>query len=470
MPNPSPTDFIGVIALLGGEIAEGSLKFCNAYPWRRIFLSFFVVPGLYKVGLALIKRTDINAGLFISTGIREDRKKAVGFKSNNKYKYVGMQSGTNAPVTNCLFEAWLNVKSRTTRVVTETNRRRANLGTPTLVCYTTINNNPDNQNKIYLARDNWRFIFGILLQCVAIIALFLMIFEFKAGWDTALVIILVNMWSYFTISFLIAIDGFYTAFSNPANNVPAGNCVVTDMWGGNIWAINGSEKQIQDLLQKDICTEKNDDPGPLVTIYRQMKGPIEFITGVFGCITTIATVLVTPLMSTKGKIFLAIQLLIGLLASMVYSSINNDEILQQIAERYYGMDANRCVRYPNRTTAIAAVTLFTRGNSNNIGESFLPRTEVFNTFRKILDDLVRMERENVLQPLLDSLNGLDLYQSLDSELVNTFARHVDLRQNAIITDVHVFENTVNFDGWPQRLLMDVVEGFLDIHIIGNVAV
>lgn len=78
MHNPSPSDFIGVIALLGGEITEGSVKFANAYPWWRIPLSFFVVPGLYKVGLALIKRSEYSAGLLLSSGIREDRKEGVG--------------------------------------------------------------------------------------------------------------------------------------------------------------------------------------------------------------------------------------------------------------------------------------------------------------------------------------------------------------------------------------------------------
>jgi hypothetical protein len=458
MPKPSPTDFIGVIALLGGEIAEGSLKFCNAYPWRRIFLSFFVVPGLYKVGLALIKRTDINAGLFISTGIREDRKKVVAFKGSNKYKYMGMRSGTNAPVSNCLFEAWLNVNNKRNANDAQRYRNRENLGTATEVRYATINNNPNNQQKIYLTRDIWRPILAALLQSAAIIALFLMIFEFKGRWEIALVIILVNMWSYFTISFLIAIDGFYTASSNPAINAPDGNCVVTDMWGGNIWAINGSEKQIQDLLQKDICTEKVDDHRLLVSIYRKFRGHIEFIAGVFGCITTIATVLVTPLMSTKGKIFLAIQLLIGLLASMVYSSRDNDETLKQIVERYYGVDANRCIRYTNRAAAIAAATLFTRGKSSYIGESFLPRTEVYNGFRKILDD---MQEETVLQSLQMGFNGLNREDISDRDLVDTFANCFEMCNSTQTLINNVFEN---FDGWPQRLLMDIVEAFIDVHI------
>lgn len=209
-----------------------------------------------------------------------------------------MQSGTNAPVVNCLFKTWLNVKIRGETAVNATRYREGcNLGMETVIRYGNIINN-QNETQIYLTRDFWRLVLAVLLQCAAIIALLLMIFSFTGEWHTALIII-VNMWSYFSITFLIAIDGFYTTSSTPSPGTSNGNCVVTDTWGGKHLGNQRKRETDSRPITEGYLSKKN-EPSLLVQIYRKMRGFFKFIMGVFGCCTTIATVLVTPLMSTKG--------------------------------------------------------------------------------------------------------------------------------------------------------------------------
>src|SRR6266702_4762157 len=99
----SVLNLVDITSLLGSDVAKNSLKFANINNFR-IFTSFLVIPGIYNVAAQMLKRSNNKLALIFSSGDRDDKKTILGFKSNYKYKYIGMQSGTNTNVGNVLFE------------------------------------------------------------------------------------------------------------------------------------------------------------------------------------------------------------------------------------------------------------------------------------------------------------------------------------------------------------------------------
>jgi hypothetical protein len=95
------------------------------------------------------------------------------------------------------------------------------------------------------------------------------------------------MVSYCLIVCVIACDGFYTPESRPARGVKIGNSIVIDNKTGNtIWAINGEEGMIQDLLQREIP--------PKTGFYRKT---FELVVSLFAFAVAVSTILMTPVMS-----------------------------------------------------------------------------------------------------------------------------------------------------------------------------
>src|SRR5437588_7894256 len=100
-------DLIGVVNLLGGDIALSAIHYCMLER-PRILWSAYLSPGSYAVATKLLKRTDNVFATSLSPGPRDERRDVAGLLEVGKYSYVGLLSGTRTKVANAIGEAVLN--------------------------------------------------------------------------------------------------------------------------------------------------------------------------------------------------------------------------------------------------------------------------------------------------------------------------------------------------------------------------
>jgi hypothetical protein len=357
----SVLNLVGITSLLGSDVAKNSLKFANINNFR-IFTSFLVIPGIYNVAAQMLKRSNNKLALIFSSGDRDDKKTILGFKSNYKYKYIGMQSGTNTNVGNVLFEGWLNRKNKEEGKSSKIYKKGLRTTKIGLIKFNKkfdkeinydlnlIENADKNYNK-FILNEIWINILSLFTQIGTIIMFILTILEKD---KISYIIIILNMLSYFLLVFILNKEKYKLPDANPSINSPPGNAIVTDNNGNNIWIVLGTEKEIQDLLQLELKLEENNEY-------------VSIIISVFVCLVSVVTILLTPIMSEKGKIYYSINLLIGLLSSLLYSSRDTELILEKIAEKHYKFNETKIINFTNRAAAIAYSFLNTKGNHEQLG-------------------------------------------------------------------------------------------------------
>lgn len=420
-------NLVGVTSLLGSEVAKNGIKYSSANKLR-IYTSLLIIPGVYNIATQMLKRNSNKLSLIFSSGEREDKKKIVGFKSNYKYKYNGMQSGTKSVVSNVLFEGWLNKKNKDINEINksmlfENNSDRG--GRKTKIGLIEVYEHKSDNNIII--NEKWLNIFSILFQIATIIMFILIILEKDI---IAIIITILNMLSYFSIVFILINEKYKIPEFSPNKYSPKGNSIITDNNNNNIWIVLGNEKEIQSLLQSEIIIETN------------INQNIETIILVFCCLITIITILLTPIMNEKGKIYYSISLLIGLFHQLLYSSRDSDFILENLTEKHYNISKPVYINFTNRSSAIAYALLITNGESEQLG-NIIPENNDWKIFRKFLDELINSKN-------LINLENIDNIKNNINEIKNIF-NNLQNEKNLI------FKNK----DFGERLLNDILEGFIE---------
>ncbi len=119
-----------------------------------------------------------------------------------------------------------------------------------------------------------------------------------------------NFVSYLLVTAVVTYDRTYRPSAMPAGNVPPGNCIVMDNPGASLlWAINGIERDIQNLLQQNVMSKA----GPGFKVF-------ELLVAIFGMLTAVATIVLTPLMGQQAQLWFGAQLALGLFQNMLFSS------------------------------------------------------------------------------------------------------------------------------------------------------
>lgn len=432
-------DLIGVISLLAGDIAKGSLRYANA-DWKRALTSFFVIPGLYNVSTQMMKRSNSRVALLLSPGDREDRRIMVGFKSKYAYQYVGVTSGTNAVVANATFEAWLNRKTEYTHINDALYfRHNTELGTATTIGQVECTADTHKTGSIIHISGPWYTVSSIVLQILSLTILVLMMLERDIA---CIILTTMNMVANFLIVCAITCDEFSTPDATPAANVGSGNMVVTNMSNNNIWAVNGKESVIQNIAQREVRIHDS-----------KLRDFLETIAATIGYGTTVATILVTPVMSQRSKMYFAIQMLVGLLANMLFSSRDGDILLERTFEKYYNMANLKMTRFTNRASAVAAAQLFTMGNSENIRSTVVPCVGPWVHYRQALDELTSMS--GVKKQAMYEYFTQNVHPS-KVEAAQKIAHYIPQAGRLMPNEL----NEANLDRWPHRLVIDIAEAFI----------
>jgi hypothetical protein len=447
----SALNLIGITSLMAVDVAKGAIRFVNVNT-DRSYAPLFVVPGLYNVASQLLKRSNHRLAQVLSPGNREDRKEIMGFKRKNKYKYIGMLSGTIAPVVNAAFEAWITL--RETKPEKSSQYFRLDVpGNPTVLNKVTVKNNYEGNIKISI-QTKYEFIFSLSLQIAALVVFMLMI---KTGDGWGIGINLANMVVYCIIIRVVAADELYTPAANPAHDVPQGNCIVTDSTGNNLCAVIGTERIIQNLAQRDLVLKSG-----------AVDGIFEIIIAVLGCMTAFATMLLTPIMSKNAKIYLAIQFFIGLLANILFSSQDGDSMLAQVIDNCFEIEVDTKIRFTNRATAVAAATLSTRKPAHpkecnqTIAKNLLAETETYKDYWDILEQIRDMDPNN-RQQLIDYFNRYPNNGASRVEAATMFNRKFDLRSLKKVDD----DDAHSLNVWPRRLIIDIIEAFIQVYCQNN---
>src|SRR5689334_17362558 len=93
-------NFIGVVSLFGGEIALSALRYSvliqNTY--LSLYVTMILSPGLQTVSLKMFRRMEDKISRAIGGG-SDDRKDIIGLSASNKYRYIGLHSGTKMAIT-----------------------------------------------------------------------------------------------------------------------------------------------------------------------------------------------------------------------------------------------------------------------------------------------------------------------------------------------------------------------------------
>lgn len=375
----SSLNLLGVTALFGSDVAKGAIRYINANQ-NRCATSLFVVPGLYSISSQMLRRSDAFVAHVLSPGSRENVRKIVGFESSNAYKYIGMRSGTHASVQNALCEGWLN------RLLKSAHGRRSRLfregGRPTAVHSVLLNKSSpgeiikcDDSEKSHMAAS-------VVLQLGALVAAGLMV---KTKSIVGMSLVAANMLSNLMINVVVTRDEYKTPGMNPSPGVPAGHSIITDQKQNNVCVVMGNETDVQNFMQHQVDVKLNAKQAHVAV-------------SLFGSLTSVATVLLMPALSHEAKLLFAAQLIIGLLSGAVFSSRDGDAMLEKLAKKYYfeqGIGTpTTSTLYSNRSTAIAAAVIETRGRAENIG----PMVPVFDDqgnwelYTKLLNDIIGSDK------------------------------------------------------------------------------
>lgn len=380
----SSLNLLGVTALLGSDVAKGAIRYLNTDS-NRCATSLFVVPGLYTVSVQMLKRSDGYLAHVLSPGSREDKRNIVGMKASNVYRYIGMRSGTHAPVQNALCEGWM------TRMFKNTQGCRSKLfregGRPTAVHSVVINKS--SPKSVIQCIEKPHMALSSLLQLAAVAAAGMMV---KTKSIAGISLLASNMLSNLLINLAVTNDEYLTPGSSPAQDVPPGDSIVTNNKNEGICVVRGNETNVQNFMQLEVHV----NPG---VKYRDTA------VSIFGCITSVATVLLMPVLPQNAKLAFAAQLLIGLLSGAVYSSRDGDAMLERLANKYYfdgsiTTDRVNKVMYSNRATAIAAAFFETGGRADNL-RSMVPIYDEHGNWELYIRLLEDMSRYKTLPNVLE---------------------------------------------------------------------
>ena len=445
---------IGITSLLAGGVVEGALRYANVIPYRLV-ASFIVVPGLYSVSTRLLKRCNNRLARIFSPGDREDRKKILGFESSCNYKYVGMRSGTDAFVVNALFESWMNIANKDpdeTRKNSVMIRNGQHMGSKSTLGMTKCKlvSNSNTMSLISVSKP-WYLAASIVLELGAIAVFVLMVITKDVAGIT---INAANMVVYFLINFFVTRDRFYVPIPEPAKNVPPGDIAVTNKSNNNIWVVRGSERDIQSIAQKEIQTGG------------QAPEIVETIVYIAGLLVAIATILVVPIMSKTAQTYIAIQLGMGLLSSIVFSSRDGELMLKKLLEKHYNMTDTQVTKFTNRATVVAAAAFSTSADVKHIHSSMVPETHHYDNYRKLLQKVIddMSVEETKLHKLAEKWRRTNLVCDNKLEVVKLFKETSQEASNMLCDNLL---NSDNMNTWPKRLLTDIVEAFVEVYVVNR---
>lgn len=440
----SALNLLGVTSLLGNEVSKNSLKYININSQNgkilRIFTSFLVIPGLYGVSSQILKRNDKKIARILSPGDRENKKTILGLKGTDKYKYIGLNSGTKTNVSNIFFEAWLNKKNKLRNIndnvynsiIFRNGQRCTIIGIIKCIENKNIENDKIVSNNLFYF---WINLFSIIFEIVSILLLILII---KENDIIAILIVILNMLSTFLIVLLLSNEKYSIPNSN-AKSYKLGNSLVTNQNGNDIWIVLGEENQIQNLLQLEIESLKQN----------RVEQYFEIIISTFGCLISICSILFIPLMKNRSKLFYGLELLIGLLSSLLYSSRDGNKILMKITENYYKFDKKEeFIKFSNRASSIAYSLLKTKGNHKET-KNLIPDIDEWIYFGKILDKLNK--NNEIISLIKNTYNENSNIENSKNILVDNFKEGKKLNKSEL----------------GKRLLEDILEGLIECYKENN---
>ncbi len=424
--NMGSLDLVGVISLLSGSVAVGSLKLANANRLR-LFTSLLVVPGLYGVCAKVLRRNGNFLARTLSPEDREDVKAIVGTNSSRSYRYVGVKSGTDAVIKNALFESWITAHNNTKQVMDVKCKRDG--GTPTVVGFTTCTKYKPGTKII--VQETMRMLISLVFQAGAIAVL---VFTFMRGELVGIILQILNMVTYFLIVAVVSFTHFTIPKPTSSDGVPPGNMMITDNDSENMWAIRSLDENATQSMT--VCEVSANRSGAERTA--------ETILCTVGSAVSIATVLLVPIMSYTAKVYFIIQYAIGLFSCVIFSSRDIDATLSKDFT-WYTMKETTMVRFSNRAAAAAAAMLHTEADPSCIKDSIIPSNSSWAYYRSALEQL---KDEGFKKKIKTAVGTTPTVKNVADKLSDeTNLKNV---------------NGDDYGKFPRRLVADIAEAFIFI--------
>ncbi|KAJ3150316.1 hypothetical protein HDU89_003094 [Geranomyces variabilis] len=360
-------DFLGIVALLGGDIALQAWRFCTIEKRYGLF-AIHLVPGQLDVAKELFRRSNTKIGRFFAPGAPTEPARLVGLESNVELEYVGLNSGTNAPVQNPLAIALQGI-GRELPLVHEYGGKDSRR--PVLVRVLRIENGPLNGSKIAPVRTLYPWVFAI-----STLASFAGTFYvgFRKDWF-ALTVCILGLLANLLFHAAAKGNGTYHASANPDAGSPPGHSLISGpaYEGQEMILLLGSEVAIQRFLQK-----------PLSHPVEHPYALLNAAAGIMGVTSTLAYFVLIPAASLDCQLAIAGMFAIGLVTNALLASRAGDALLKEIAKADYGVKPLCNRRFRSRTAAVSYAALITNMEDPTTLNRLLPVDALWTHWKKLL--------------------------------------------------------------------------------------
>jgi len=406
--NFSKLNIIGVVSLLGGEIALSALRYTALLKNVPLSLYFAMVlsPGLQVVSLKMFKQMGDGLSKAISGGgARADGKEIMGLSLNANYKYIGLHSGTNMTVVSILGDTLIR-KCKSESVVEIPSTRKTpqnrNLNLKVIGLSKMSGEKGLKYNfHVHVDHDSrcYRNVLLYIMPLLTIMGMALLSLQDRM----VFYLVLSNVVSNMSIAFVARGNGFGSVNVRVADNSPKGDIFIED--GTNMYLVTGNEDVIQYAFQNPVIAYDDSDN----LAWRLLQIPAAYAS----YLMVVANIMLLPFSSVDGQVIFGCLVFFGIVQNILLSTFDRDEMLLKVTENAFTIESTQEYIFQTRSSAIAFCILRSKVGRAQPIRHLLPNTEIYDEWFENVMDVVH-NPESIIprgDGLLDDLNR-DLQDAL----------------------------------------------------------
>jgi hypothetical protein len=411
-------NFIGVVSLFGGEIALSALRYTVLI--RSVFLSLYFTmvlsPGLQTVSLKMFKQMEDRVSRAISGGPRDDKKDIIGLSSSNSYKYVGVHSATNMPITSILGEALIRTcedEHPTEVVCSRPESPERNLSLKVVEIAQLEKVETGNLMHVKSQRFGYR---SVLLYTIPLITIAGVIIVLLAEDYMAFALILLNILCNMSVTFTVRSNGVKYPDGHSAGDSPPGDIFVETRDGKETYLVIGDENIIQYIFQKPLVMP----PGPDNKMWNYLHMAAAYVS----YIMVIVNIILLPFSTIGGQLIFGLLIFFGVVQNILLSTFDGDKLLLDMIERRFKVGSTKEYIFQTRSSVIAFCMLRSKPKTVGPLRDLLPSTPIFDSWFENV-----MKTVDGIVPTDDSAVGL--LKTLNIDLKDAFNVYKPLVINVV---------------------------------------
>lgn len=319
------TSAVNILSILGSDTTIKALRY-QAIDKQRVWFSGYMSPGIFNMGQMLLTTQEGLLAKSLSTNDDCSILSLPYLRPDTQRKYIGILSGTIAPIETIYPEIFINIKVKEN--ITEkkdTNGFKIKIFEVDVDYEEFI-----NINKSYTSNMG---IFATILNIGFVIYCFII----KDYYISSL--ILINILISYILGYYFFITKIKLTEKNVMDNCPPGDVLIEI--DKTFLLIKGKEEHIQSLLQLPMIAED--------------KGVIGIIAGILCILLGILNVIIIPLGTTNGQAIVALLLLVGYITNAFFAIFDKEIIYKQLGKKCVHATCIKEIYLLNRTAAFGFI-------------------------------------------------------------------------------------------------------------------